>query len=271
MEAEAAAEAAHARLVAELRHPDDLAARLPQLRARAAADRAQVDAQMRTLLDEQLADARRGVAALLRARSAAAAVRADLSAAHALGDAAGGQIANYEKIKKISRTHQNFLATKDVVQQFQQLQSRVEELQGLLREDTERHGSENLLHVHYQLQQLEGFRNVTLERARGAGSDVQASLQTLFKPLAALAAAFEAHLWDLARATLELVKTRQFSTIIRVTKIVEAEERADELASLVEPMALGSAADDPDRLALATRQIKSYRIKFFDVLREAIG
>ncbi|KAI9365490.1 exocyst complex component Sec6-domain-containing protein [Zopfochytrium polystomum] len=272
-----AIEAAIVRVQELLRHPDDLV-KLGALRKKMAAERASIDAQLRTAVELQLEDAQSGLNNLDHVKAATAQVRKNLTGIQALWDNPSGQIKNYEQIKKISRTHQNFLATKEMVLQFQKLNSQVERLQGLLQEDARRGdgSSENLLYIHYQLQQLETFKCTTMARSSGASADLLVSLQSYFRPLDALVEAFETHLWKLVERTIELVKNNRFTTIIRIAKIIEAEERLDDQASLAEaatPMAVSpsNTAPPPDILSMSTRQIKSYRIKFLDTIRESIS
>jgi hypothetical protein len=117
--------------------------------------------------------------------------------------------------------------------------------------------------VHHQLQQLESFRDLTLAKSQKASSDILNTLQIYFRQVDELVDAFEKYLWMIARNTIDLVKASRAYVVIRLVKIIETEERADEQASLAEASIL-------DTLPTSARQIKSFRIKFFDVLREGI-
>ncbi|KAJ3284204.1 SNARE-binding exocyst subunit S6 [Borealophlyctis nickersoniae] len=271
-----ATEAAVVRIADILRHPDDLTNKLPSVRKRFAMERASVDAQLKTAVESQLDDAQRGLETLLVAREETARVKTNLSSIDQLCADAQNTIKNYGRIKKISRTHQNFVATKAMVEQFQQLNNQVARIQKLLQEDLKepKGPADNLLLIHYQLQQLETFRNTTMSRARGSTADVLNTLQEYFKKVDQLEQEFDAYLWKIASRTVDLIKAGHASTVIQMVKIIETEERADEIASLqetVSPTSFDPEAPVSDVDPSRPRPIKSYRIKFFDVLREAIG
>jgi len=91
----------------------------------------------------------------------------------------------------------------------------------------------NLLLIHYYILQLENFKNESMSRSGYSGGDVQITLKKYFQKVDTLAEEFEAYLWMIARKSLELVKKGQTSTLVRLLKIIETEERAD-LASNTE-------------------------------------
>lgn len=273
MESEAV-EAAIVRVQEMLKHPDDLITKLGPLRKKMAIEKASIEAQLRTAIEGQMEDAQKGLDTLLRVKNATGDIKKSLAAVHQLGDNPSSQIRNYEKIKKISRTHQNFQTTKEMVESFQKLNSQVEQLQERLQLDAKREDgmSENLLIIHYQLQQLESFRNSTMERSKGCSSEVLNSLHQYFKQVDSLTAAFETHMWSLARRTVELVKKSRFTTIIRIAQIIETEEKLDAQAALVETSATDSLDElSPNTQVKAWREIKSYRIKYLDTIRDGIS
>ncbi|KAJ3014877.1 SNARE-binding exocyst subunit S6 [Thoreauomyces humboldtii] len=270
-----ATETAVFRIADILRHPDDLTNKLATVRKRFAAERASIDAQLKTAVESQLDDAQRGLDTLSQTKAETQKIRGNLAAVDEKCTAAQNTIRNYERIKKISRTHQNFVSTKLMVEQFQQLNDQVARIRALLEEDSEDllGPAPNLLLIHYKLQQLEEFRNTTLAKARRSPRDVLNTLHDYFHKVDLLEQDFEAHLFQVARHTVDLIKGDQASTVVRLVKIIEAEERADEQASVQEvasPTSPGVGSTDHMAEQARPRPIKSYRIKFFDALRDQI-
>jgi hypothetical protein len=126
--------------------------------------------------------------------------------------------------------------------------------------------AKNLLLIHYQIQQLSIFRNKILMDARGSSSDVLNILNNMFKKLDQLEYKFDLFFWELAKNTMELVKNGHQSTVVRLVKIIEVEEKADEAISMASDLYANEAYD-----YLRGRQIKGYRIKYFDLLRDKIN
>lgn len=159
-----------------------------------------------------------------------------------------------------------------MVEQFQQLNNQVSRIQKLLQEDLKEPDgpADNLLLIHYQLQQLETFRNTTISRARGSTSDVINTLQEYFKKVDQLGQDFDGYFWQVASRTVNLIKFGYASTVVQMVKIIETEERADEMSSLQEAIS-PSAESRTDFNHQQSRSVKSYRIKFFDVIRDTIG
>lgn len=107
-------------------------------------------------------------------------------------------------------------------------------------------------------------------KARGSSLDILSVLSNAFKKVDALEQNFDKYIWDIAKNVLELLKTNNLSTIVRLIKIIEMEERFDESAAI-----LDYETDDPmdkynDLEFARGRKIKAYRIKFFDILRSTV-
>ncbi|KAJ3103186.1 SNARE-binding exocyst subunit S6 [Phlyctochytrium planicorne] len=263
-----AREAAVFRIQEILKHPDDLVNKLSLVRKKLSAERALIDAQLRTAVETQLEEIQHGMDVLHFSGQETAQVQNNLSSIDGLWATSKNNISNYARIKKISRTHQNFVATKLLVEQFQKLNAQISRAQRILREDAS-HAEptgENLLFVHYQLQMLEAFRDNTMRKSRNSPDEVLITLERYFEKVDELSEAFESLLWMVGRRTLDLVKNGNAGAVVRVVKIIETEEQADEYASVMEAE---QAEDDEEHDPI--RLVKGYRIKFFDVLREAIG
>ncbi len=92
---------AQGRLAEQLLHPDDLASKLPQLRHKFIAEKAQVDALLKSHVQSQLDDTEDGMHLLSNAHAVVDRIRANLASVDALCADANTVITNYHKIKKV--------------------------------------------------------------------------------------------------------------------------------------------------------------------------
>ncbi|KAI8849265.1 exocyst complex component Sec6-domain-containing protein [Chytridium lagenaria] len=245
-----AREAAVFRIQEILKHPDDLVNKLALVRKKLSSERASIDAQLRTAVETQLEEIQHGMDILQFSDQETSHIQKNLSLIDNLWcQPPKTTSTTYQRIKKISRTHQNFVATKLLVEQFQKLNTQISRACKRYCVMIQQIDIcwENLLFVHYQLQMLEAFRDNTLRKSRSSTEDV---LDTL---------PFEAYLWLVGGRTMDLVKSGNTGAVIRLVKIIETKNKP--MKNLEEVVNEGDDA----------RVVKGYRIKFFDVLREAIG
>lgn len=90
----------------------------------------------------------------------------------------------------------------------------------------------NLLVLHFQLNQLESFRNQTMHQAKKASSSSRATLTRWFERLNNILAAFDAYILDLARNVLNIVRAGHPHVVVRLIKIAEVEGKEDEKVRL---------------------------------------
>lgn len=119
-----------------------------------------------------------------------------------------------------------------MVQNLTELYAKLDTVQQMLAEDSEDilGPAPNLLAIHFQLTQLESFRNQMTHQAKSASADARNTLSRYFEPLNTQLAAFDAYIWELASNVLPIVRAGNGSVIVRLLKIVEVESRADEKA-----------------------------------------
>lgn len=145
----------------------------------------------------------------------------------------------------MSTIHRNFAQTTKMVQNLRSMSDKVDSIVSMLDADKNAPGgssgpSPNLLIIHYQLQQLEAFRNETLHQARKTdGAEIE-TLKRLFAKLDTVGEEFEKWLWELATKVVELARSGNGGTVVRLLKIVEVESREDEKVS----SPLSARADD---------------------------
>ncbi len=88
--------------------------------------------------------------------------------------------------------------------------------------------SPNLLSIHFQLQQLEAFRNETLHQAKKSDPAEREILIRWFEKLDKVGADFEAWLFEIAGHVVDLARKGNGGTVVRLLKIIEVEGREDE-------------------------------------------
>ncbi len=116
------------------------------------------------------------------------------------------------------------------MEQFKNLNEQISELRLLLEHDKEDlvGPAPNLLYIHHQLFHLEQFRNAILQRAKTSSSDVTLTLEQYFRSFETLVDDFGDYLWQLSSLILDLTHQGFQSTVVRLAKIIELEERMDE-------------------------------------------
>lgn len=89
----------------------------------------------------------------------------------------------------------------------------------------------NLLVIHYQLNQLERFRNLTMHQAKKASANSQATLTRWFERLNKVIAEFDEYILELAKNIIPLTRANHHNVVVKLIKIAEIEGKEDEKAS----------------------------------------
>ena len=134
---------------------------------------------------------------------------------------------------QVSLVHRNFAQTEEMVQNLKDLYDKLDAVSEMLASDSQDilGPAPNLLAIHYQLTQLEDFRNQMMHQAKSASADARITLSQYFEPLHKQLTLFDEYIWELARNVLPIVKAGHASVIVRLVKIVEVEAREDEKVS----------------------------------------
>ncbi|ORX93813.1 exocyst complex component Sec6 [Basidiobolus meristosporus CBS 931.73] len=271
-------EAALLRLADLLKHPDDLNTKVPALRKKFALEKATIDAQLKSDVQTQFDSVKVGLEKLLSGQNQMDLVKVDLKSIDQICLDSQNEIKNYPRIQKISQTHQNFIATKEFVERFTEFTTHLDQAQQLLENDMKntREPGKNLLKIHYELYRLEQFRDITMNQAKKASMDVLATLRKFFLKLEDVASQFSSYLWQLAREIYLLASSNQGVVLVYIAKIVESEEKADQLAMAAEKARTANAnlrsASSKWKLAEgSSRVIKGYRRRLFEIFDEVIA
>lgn len=129
--------------------------------------------------------------------------------------------------------HRNFESTEEMVNNLLKMESKLNDIERMLASDSEEilGPAPNLLTIHYQLNQLEQFRNQTMHRAKKAKQSSLRTLEKSFGRLNSVIAAFDQYILELARNVLNLIRAGQPDVVVKLIKVAELEGREDEKVS----------------------------------------
>ncbi|KAG0057686.1 SNARE-binding exocyst subunit S6 [Gryganskiella cystojenkinii] len=269
----APADAKVAVIAAMLKHPDDLST-LTALRQKLIREKAIVDQQLKIGVQNQMEETREALDILGTTKEQVLGIRSNMKNIDSLCKDAQGLITDYSRIRKISQTHQNFVATQTLVDNFQELYTDLDKIRAMMDQDKSNllGPAPDLLNIAIGLHKLENLRNSTLHMARDETLDVKETLKSYFGRLDRVVEEFEEYLWELTRNIINLVKNKQKSVVVKLIKIIETEEAADAKAvtskterRLSRQGLGGKKQDKPPRV------VKSLRSKFFDVLHDEVS
>ncbi|OXB34243.1 hypothetical protein LQV05_006672 [Cryptococcus neoformans] len=264
-------------IIAEvLRQPDDLL-KLAAYRKKLLKEKSALDTKLSEGVKSQLDATRDALLKLQNSKAAVTLIREEMLAVEKLmGGEDGGEA--FDKITRVSIIHRNFAQTSKMVQNLRSMSEKVDYLSSLLDSDKNHPDgaagpSPNLLPIHFQLQQLEGFRNETLHEAKKSNPQDRETLVKWFEKVDKVGEDFEAWLWEIAGSVVELLRKGNGGTVVRLLKIIEVEGKEDEKAvamRLVRKVATTDAASKFKSMQANARVIKNYRHKFLDVMKSTV-
>ena len=186
----------------------------------------------------------------------------------------------------------NFSQTTKMVHNLRSMTDKVNHIASLLDSDRNQPNgpvgrSPNLLPIHFQLQQLEMFRNETLHQAKKSDASEREILVKWFEKLDKVGADFETWLWEIAGRVVDLVRKGNGGPVVRLLKIVEVEGREDEKVRkhssyvadrgqavamrLVRKVATTDTASKFKSMQANARVIKNYRHKVLDAITASVN
>lgn len=141
-------------------------------------------------------------------------------------------------INKISRIHSNFAATQKMVENFRSLHDRLEQIEYLIQEDGLRNidlrdPMPNLLSIHFELSQLNEFKDEAMYQGRN-NEDVKRTLQRYFERLDKVNQEFDSIFWNMTHNILDIIRCNNSTLVVKIAKIIELEERLDEKSIAVQ-------------------------------------
>lgn len=126
--------------------------------------------------------------------------------------------------------HRKFETTEEMVNNLLAMGAQLDDIEHMLAADKREivGPAPNLLIIHYQLNQLERFKNQTMHEAKKASPSSQATLARWFTRLNKVIADFDEYILQLARNILNLVRQGHSDVVVKMVKIAEIEGREDE-------------------------------------------
>lgn len=255
-----------------LRQPDDLL-KLTTYRNKLLKEKAALDNKLQEGVRSQLDATRQALLRLQESRAAANMIRDDMTEIEKLMNTKDESDV-FQKITRVSAVHRNFAQTAKMVEQLQSMADKVDYLGRLLDDDRSQgpiSDAPHLLPIHFQLQQLESFRNETMAEAKRGNREEREILTRWFEPLDVLIKEFESWMWELASNVVELARQGYGGTVVRLAKIIEFEGKEDE--KTVALRLVRKVGNDAARLRGVqgnARPIKNYRHKFLDAIEKNI-
>ncbi|KAI5817489.1 exocyst complex component Sec6-domain-containing protein [Pyronema omphalodes] len=257
-----------------LRHPEDLE-KVAALKADFSRKKAHVDTQLRAGLESQLEVTEAGINAIHNGQKTLNAIKDELMRIDKLCAEAENMISEFPLINKISKIHRNFVAVEEIKSRLASLDTTLYDVDRMLKEDDHDELSNpmpNMLPIHFSLTQLRDFRDDVMDQSAKADSDVRETLLSYFGPLETTTDQFDERVGLIAMNLIDLVRAGNRSLIVRLAKIVEAEERADEKV-----IALKEAQETHSQLATkfksiakGPKTIRGYKDKFIDCAKAAV-
>lgn len=103
----------------------------------------------------------------------------------------------------------------------------------------------NLLSVHYYLSHLKDVEDSARHYAAQSTEDVRRTIQKHFTPLNDVVSQFDKILFDISENLLEVIRTGDASLVVRVAKVIDAEEKQDLATSIVEEIKEDNSTNEP--------------------------
>lgn len=161
-----------------------------------------------------------------------------------------------------------------MVEALRGMYDKIERLEALLaREKAKPYGpAPNLLLIHYHVTELEAFRNETVHQAKRATAETRATLEKYFERLNAFLQEYEEHYLNLAATLLQIVRRGNPGVAVKIAKIAELEGQKDEKAIAIKLVKKQNKelASRFKSVQADARQIKHYRAKVLDAIRNAV-
>ncbi|KAG6837354.1 hypothetical protein H0H93_010956 [Arthromyces matolae] len=271
----AAAPVSAAQAIGEyLQSPDDLA-KISAYRKKLEKEKASIDARLKNGVKEQIQATREGLRKLMGTRDNVQAIKDEMAAMERQCMDPQNAVSTFDQISRVSMVHRNFESTEEMVNNLLEMAEKLDIIERLLEQDSADilGPSENLLAIHYQLNQLEAFRNRTMHQAKQASPSSRATLQRWFERLNQIIAGFDEYILELARNILPIVRAGYPDVVVRLIKIAEVEGKEDEKAiviRLVKKAAKWSAASKFKSMQANARVIKHYRSKITKAIADSI-
>ncbi|KAH9479449.1 Exocyst complex component sec6 [Psilocybe cubensis] len=257
-----------------LQSPDDLV-KVSAFRKKLEKEKASIDTRLKNGVKEQLQATRLGLKKFLSTRDNVQAIKDEMMTIEKECEDPSVRVATFDQISRVSMVHRNFESTEEMVNNLLDMAAQLDDLEQMLAADSREiiGPSPNLLIIHFQLNQLERFRNQTMHQAKKASAKSQETLTRWFERLNKMIAAFDEHILQLAQNVLPLVRAGHSDVVVKLIKIAEVEGKEDEktvVMRFVKKAAKIDAALKFKSLQADARVLKHYRSKIMKAITQSI-
>ncbi|KAF5316491.1 hypothetical protein D9619_006369 [Psilocybe cf. subviscida] len=257
-----------------LQSPDDLV-KVSAFRKKLEKEKASIDTRLNNGIKEQLQATRLGLKRLLGTRDNVQAIKDEMMAVEKECEDPSVRVATFDQISRVSLVHRNFESTEEMVNNLLDMAAQLDDLEAMLLEDRRDilGPASNLLVIHYQLNQLERFRNLTMHQAKKASANSQATLTRWFERLNKVIVDFDDYILQLAKNILPLTRANHHDVVVKLIKIAEIEGREDEKSvalRFVKKAAKLDAALKFKSMQANSRVLKHYRSKIVKAITQSI-
>ncbi|KAF8636384.1 hypothetical protein AX17_003566 [Amanita inopinata Kibby_2008] len=256
-----------------LQSPDDLA-KVAAYRKKLEKEKASIDTRLKNGVKEQLIATREGLRRLLSTRDHLQTIKDEMVIVEKEYNDPQIDVPTFDQISRVSMVHRNFQSTEEMVNNLLSMAAKLDDIENMLAADSDDilGPAPNLLIIHYQLNQLEAFRNQTMHEAKKASASSRITLARWFERLNRVIEGFDAYILELARNVLNLVRSDHPDVVVRLIKIAELEGREDEKATirLVKKAAKMDAASKFKSMQANARVLKHYRSRITKAIADSI-
>ncbi|KDR80552.1 hypothetical protein GALMADRAFT_240857 [Galerina marginata CBS 339.88] len=257
-----------------LQSPDDLV-KVSAFRKKLEKEKASIDTRLKNGVKEQLQATRLGLKKFLSTRDNVQAIKDEMMTIEKECEDPSVRVATFDQISRVSMVHRNFESTEEMVNNLLDMAAQLDDLEHMLSADRREiiGPAPNLLVIHFQLNQLERFRNQTMHQAKKASPGSQATLTRWFERLNKVIAEFDEHILELAKNVLGLVRAGHSDVVVKMVKIAEVEGKEDEktvVMRFVKKAAKLDAALKFKSLQAEARVLKHYRSKIIKAITQSI-
>jgi hypothetical protein len=184
---------------------------------------------------------------------------------------AQNMILDFPNINLVSHTQRNFSAVDNMRKNLESFNSRLGQVEKLLREDDDDpENMPNLLAVHYELTLLRNIRDDAMEQiVRADDSSLQSTLEDYFQRLDETIEWFDEHVGQIALNLINVLVNGNNGLVVRLAIVIEAEEKSDKRV-----LALQEALKDHKEMAArfqsitdGAKQVRGYKEKFIQAIQ----
>lgn len=214
-----------------LRTEDDLD-KVETLKEQLIKEKSSIDVQLKSQSTAQLESTIEDINSLSIAHDDIRGLKDNITKINKIAYDSFGSIKRYELINKITKIHEIFDQSTDIVNKISSFNTSLEEIEVLIeQEDYENVDIDfdvpNLLEIHYKLNTLRDFQEKLTVLSENSNEDSKFIVKRVISKIFEVIKKFDTLLENIIVGLVESVKINNNSLVIRLAKIIDFEERED--------------------------------------------